>query len=65
MTLRNPEGMDEIALFANNAFHDLSFPKQATDYEELSDYLELNAPYLNNMDIFDRAYQKYLDNNQK
>lgn len=61
MTLRNPDGTDEISNFANAAFYDLSFPKQSEDYSEISEYLELNGSYINNMDIFDKAFQMYTD----
>ena len=40
MTERNPDSTDEIAQFANNAFYDQSFPKQADDYDSLSQSLE-------------------------
>ena len=56
MTQRNPDSLDDIAEFANNAQHDSSFPKQEEDYEKLSEYLELS------MSVFDKAYQLYLDN---
>ena len=36
MTQRNPDSLDDIAEFANNAQHDSSFPKQEEDYEKLS-----------------------------
>ena len=62
MTQRNPDSLDDIAEFANNAQHDSSFPKQEEDYEKLSEYLELNAGYLPSMSVFDKAYQLYLDN---
>lgn len=61
MTQRNETGADEIAQFANNAFFDQAFPKQSHNYEELSNYLELNAGYLPEMSIFDTAYREYLD----
>lgn len=59
MTERNPDSTDEIAQFANNAFYDQSFPKQADDYDLLSQYLELNGTYLPSMVIFDNAWTKY------
>lgn len=65
MTLRNPESVEPDAQFANNAFHDQSFPKQETDYEKLSEYLELNAGYLPSMTIFDETYEKYKDIDRK
>ncbi|WP_373842200.1 YozE family protein [Limosilactobacillus sp.] len=61
MTQRNPAGADEIQQFANNAFLDSTFPKQSTDFEEISKYLEENADYLPTMTIFDKAWQRYLD----
>lgn len=61
MIQRNSESVDEVAQFANNAFFDQAFPKQSHDYDELSNYLELNAGYLPSMTIFDDAYRAYLD----
>ncbi|KRO26300.1 hypothetical protein IV88_GL000085 [Pediococcus argentinicus] len=61
MTQRNPESSEEVANFANNTFFDQSFPKQSKDFEELSQYLELNGNYLHNMSVFDLAWQQYLE----
>ncbi|WP_125763789.1 YozE family protein [Companilactobacillus hulinensis] len=65
MTLRNVNSSEPEAEFANNAHRDQSFPKQETDYEKISNYLELNAGYLPSMTIFDEAYQKYQDTDRK
>ncbi|WP_057893643.1 YozE family protein [Lacticaseibacillus brantae] len=62
MTLRNPNDHGEIANFAQNAFLDHSFPKQATSYDELDRYLEAYGGYLPNRSVFDDAYNLYLDN---
>lgn len=64
MTQRNPEPNDEVEEFANQAFFDQSFPKQDRDFEEMSKYLELNGSYLQNMTIFDQAWQRYLESEQ-
>ena len=61
MTKRNPNSHDSIAEFANNAFLDVSFPKETLTYDEMSKYLELNAGYLPNMDIFDEVWREYLE----
>ena len=61
MTLRNPNSQDELAQFANNAFYDQAFPKQASDYNEVSQYLELHGSYLPSMTIFDQAWEAYLE----
>ena len=59
MTQRKPTDANEVEQFANNAFYDQSFPKQADDYDSLSQYLELNGTYLPSMVIFDNAWIKY------
>ncbi|MCI1985933.1 MAG: YozE family protein [Lactobacillus sp.] len=59
MTLRNPNDHTEIADFAQNAFLDHSFPKQESDFDRLSEYLELNGNYLPSMSVFDDAYREY------
>ena len=64
MTQRNPDSSEPIAQFANNAFFDQSFPKQSQNYQEISNYLELNAGYLPSMLIFDQAWECYLEKMQ-
>ncbi|MBM6862754.1 MULTISPECIES: YozE family protein [Ligilactobacillus] len=61
MSLRDPNKHDEVTQFANDAFYDQGFPKQADDYHEVSDYLEMNASYLPSMSIFDQVWQGYTD----
>ena len=56
MTQRKPTNADEVEQFL-----DSSFPKQSTDFDEISKYLEENAEYLPSMTIFDSAWQRYLD----
>ncbi|BBU39334.1 MULTISPECIES: YozE family protein [unclassified Aeribacillus] len=60
MTFRHPKPKDKISKFANDAYLDHSFPKNSTDYDELSTYLELNGSYLENMSVFDEAWEKYV-----
>jgi uncharacterized protein YozE (UPF0346 family) len=60
MKYRHPEPKDEISVFANNAYHDHSFPKISEDYDEISSYLELNGQYLESMSVFDEAWEQYL-----
>ncbi|WP_455647114.1 YozE family protein [Leuconostoc sp.] len=59
MTNRIAVAADEIQQFANNAFLDLTFPKQSTDFDDISNYLEENASYLTEMSIFDQAWERY------
>ncbi len=62
MRYRQPKEVDEITKFANHAFLDHSFPKQSSNYDEVSRYLELNVDYLVSMTIFDEAWDLYLQN---
>lgn len=64
MTLKGPSHLDGEQIFATHASHDIQFPKHSDDYEDISSYLELNVDYLENMDLFDAIWQKYLENNQ-
>lgn len=59
MTQRDPNKKDSITLFANEASSDGSFPKHTEEYDEISAYLELNGHYLPSMSIFDKAWDKY------
>lgn len=60
MTQRQPVAADEVETFANAAFFDQQFPKQSTNFDDLSRYLEENAGYLHSMSIFDQAWEMYL-----
>ena len=61
MSLKDSNAHDEITQFANDAFYDQSFPKQADKYDEISRYLEINTSYLPSMSIFDKVWQLYID----
>ncbi|QIL46622.1 YozE family protein [Vagococcus coleopterorum] len=63
LTLRGPKVTDAITEFANNVGNDITFPKHTSDYDEVSDYLELSSSYLSSMDIFDKTWELYLENN--
>ena len=63
MTMRGPD-RDDVERFSNHVFLDSDFPKQTSYYETLSHYLETSVDYLTNMDIFDRVYADYLENNR-
>lgn len=59
MKYREEPPRDEIAAFANHAFADHSFPKDADEYDTLSHYLEMDVDYLPSMSVFDTAWEKY------
>ncbi|MGX7162651.1 YozE family protein [Enterococcus massiliensis] len=65
MAVKGPNHRDEAQVFATHASHDIQFPKQSTDYHELSTYLEMSVDYLPTMDIFDRLWERYLEENKK
>lgn len=60
MKYRHPAPKDFISQFANHAYLDHNFPKHSANYHEISSYLELNGFYLENMVIFDEAWELYL-----
>jgi uncharacterized protein YozE (UPF0346 family) len=60
MTNRNPVAADDVQQFANNAFLDSTFPKQSTDFDGISKYLEENTTYLMSMTTFDEAWSMYI-----
>lgn len=59
MTLRGAIKVDELSTFADSVFHDHSFPKQSSDYDEISSYLEMHSYSLDTMRVFDRAWELY------
>ncbi|MCM3788210.1 YozE family protein [Domibacillus sp. 8LH] len=59
MRYREEPPRDNLALFANEAFADHSFPKMADSYDVLSRYLEMDVDYLPTMSVFDEAWEKY------
>lgn len=59
MKYREEPPRDEIAAFANGAFADHAFPKDADEYDTLSRYLEMDVDYLPSMSVFDKAWEKY------
>ncbi len=64
MTQRKPSKANAIQEFANAAFFDSTFPKQSKNFSEISNYLEENANYLMSMQIFDKAWQKFLSSEE-
>ncbi|HLU21368.1 YozE family protein [Lederbergia graminis] len=65
MKFRQPSANDELSSFANAAYKDHSFPKQSSDYQELSDYLELNVDYLPTVAFFDYVWELYVESESK
>ncbi|WLV25929.1 sterile alpha motif-like domain-containing protein [Aciduricibacillus chroicocephali] len=40
---------------------DFDFPKQSTDYDELSEYIEWNSPFPGAASVFDKLWTEYLE----
>ncbi|MFD1706685.1 YozE family protein [Siminovitchia sediminis] len=62
---RQPEAKDPISYFSEEVYKDHSFPKTSTDYAEISDYLELNGEYRSTLSVFDKAWEMYLEEENK
>ena len=60
MTYRNALKKTEMSLFAENVFYDHGFPRNSSDYHEISEYLEMNGDYILDMSLFDEAWNSYL-----
>lgn len=62
-TFRGKLKQTDESKLAEDIFKDLQFPKQSENYDEISHYLETNAYYIPNMDIFDKLWELYIENN--
>jgi uncharacterized protein YozE (UPF0346 family) len=51
---------DPFVHFAKHVYHDHSFPKSSSSYDEISRYLELNGDYLTSMSVFDQLWDLYM-----
>ena len=59
MKYRHGRKTDSLTQLATKIYEDYSFPKQSSDYDEISSYLELNG-LLMTMAIFDEAWDYYV-----
>ncbi|GBG97440.1 YozE family protein [Lactococcus termiticola] len=62
MRFRAPKELDDATRLANLAFGDSLFPRQSRDFDEISSYLETQAPFYFNLTLFDEIWQDYLEN---
>lgn len=60
LTYRGKKQPTEQSRLADCVFYDASFPKQSTDYHEISDYLEWNSPFTNALQVFDEIWDEYI-----
>ncbi|MFC4651832.1 YozE family protein [Lactococcus nasutitermitis] len=61
MKHRAPIEKDDVTRLANLAFGDSLFPKQSTDFDEISTYLETHATFYFNLTLFDDIWRDYLE----
>lgn len=59
LTYRGKLSADDKCKLADWVFQDHDFPKQSTNYSEISDYLEWNSPFVNALSIFDELWEIY------
>lgn len=62
LTFRGGPKSDGKAMFAEAMFYDLTFPKQSTDFEEISRYIEEMAHSDMSATIFDEMWSLYETN---
>lgn len=61
MTQRNPKSQSPVALLADLVFHETDFPKQSTEFDEVSRFLEERASFSFPMTDFDRIWEEYVE----
>ena len=60
MAQRNPKSNEPVAILADLAFEDSTFPKHTVDFEEVRRYLEDQASFSFNLGQFDQIWEDYL-----
>ena len=60
MTQRNPKSNAPVAILADLAFDDTTFPKHTDDFDLNSRYLEDQATFTFNLGQFDSIWDDYL-----
>lgn len=61
MAQRNPKSQEPVAILADYVFEESDFPKQATDFDRVSRFLEESASFSFSMTDFDRIWDDYLE----
>ncbi len=59
MTQRNSKSDTPVAILADLAFEDISFPKHTDDFDLVSRYLEDQASFSFNLGQFDIIWEDY------
>ena len=61
MTERNPKSQQPVAVLADLVFAEPDFPKQSSDFDEVSRFLEENASFNFSLSDFDGIWESYLN----
>ncbi|WEV44931.1 YozE family protein [Streptococcaceae bacterium ESL0687] len=61
MAKRGPKEDCDLTILANEVFNDSTFPRHTSDFNEISDYLEREAPFSFNLGKFDEIFDNYLN----
>ena len=60
MTQCNPKSQEPVAILADLAFDDTTFPKHTDSFDEISRYLEDSASFSFNLGQFGQIWEDYL-----
>ncbi|WEV60423.1 YozE family protein [Streptococcaceae bacterium ESL0729] len=60
MSHRGPKMDCALTILASEAFNDSTFPRHSSNFNEISDYLEKEAPFYFNLAQFDEIFDNYL-----
>lgn len=63
MTLKEVKVATIISQLAEDVSLDPQFPKQSKDYNQISEYLEMNTNYFPDLSLFDRLWEIYIEEN--
>ncbi|MEB2282811.1 YozE family protein [Lysinibacillus xylanilyticus] len=61
LTFRGGDWSDPKVRFAEEMFHEHNFPKQSSEFDELSSYIESYATDNLKIEVFDELWPLYLD----
>lgn len=61
MAQRNPKSNAPVAILADLAFDETTFPKHTDDFDTVSRFLEEEASFAFNLSDFDQIWQEYLE----
>ncbi|MBJ8349893.1 MULTISPECIES: YozE family protein [Streptococcus] len=61
MSQRNPKSNAPLAILADHVFEESDFPKQTSDFDRISRFLEEEASFSFPLNEFDLIWEEYLN----